>query len=155
MRSGESNNMFYPKFKRLKSCTDAQLSKYFPSVRAAVALIVIPAIVIVIIYFFNIVGEVVSDKHFPAVREYEKRLAAIKKDLPANAVVNYISNSHEEDDLINTEFVLIPVRVVAGLKPRHDLLLYQSFKKARQPEFKGYTLKKNYGNGVLLFIRNK
>ena len=147
--------MFSKKLKKLKSYADAQLSKYFPSVRGAVLLIVIPAFFIVIAYFFNTVTGIATGKDYPAILEYENRLASIKKDLPATAVVNYISNSNNQKDMINTAYVLIPVRVVAGLKPRHDLLVYQGFNKAKKPKFKGYTLKKNYGNGVMLFNRNK
>ena len=141
--------------KKLKFYGDALLSKYFPSARAPVLLIVIPAFFIVIIYFVNIAGEVTTGKKYRAILEFEKRLADVKKDLPLNAVVNYVSNSNAQDDLINTAYVLIPIRVVAGLKHGHDFLIYQNFNKAKKPEFKGYTLKKNYGNGVMLFNRNK
>ena len=145
--------MFREKFKKLKSYADAQLSNYFPAVRGAVLLIVIPAIFIVPIYFFSILTEIVSGEIEIPVLEYETRLAAIKKDLPANAVVNYVSNSTAPDDLIDAEYVLVPVRIVQGLKPMHDLLIFQNFNTAEIPEFEGYTLKKNYGNGVMLFER--
>jgi hypothetical protein len=98
---------------------------------------------------------VVTGKKYRPVLVHEKRLAAVKKDLPAAAVVNYVSDSKEQGDLINTEYVLIPVRVVGGLKPRHDLLIYQGFNTAKRPEFEGYALKKDYGNGVILFGRKK
>jgi hypothetical protein len=147
--------MFIDKLKKFISYADAQLSKYFPSVRPAVLLIVIPAFFIVIAYFLNTVTGIASGKDYPAILEYENRLASIKKDLPVTAVVNYVSNSNKQKDLINTAYVLIPVRVVAGLKPRHDLLIYQSFNTTGMPEIKGYTLKKNYGNGVVLFNRVK
>jgi hypothetical protein len=70
-------------------------------------------------------------------------------------VVNYVSNSKELDDLINAEYVLIPVRTVEGLTPMQDLLIFHNFDTAEMPEFEGYTLKKNYGNGVVLFKRDK
>jgi hypothetical protein len=57
--------------------------------------------------------------------------------------------------LINAAYVLIPVRIIAGLKPKHDLLVYHNFNTAELPEFEGYALKKNYGNNVILFKRNK
>jgi hypothetical protein len=145
--------MFRGKIKKLKSYTDAQLSNYFPSVRGAVLLIVIPALFIVIIYFLSILTEIVTGKIHRPVLELESRFAAIKKDLPVNAVVNYVSNSKAPDDLINAEYVLIPVRIVKGLKPMHDLLVFQNCDTAELPEFEGYTLKKNYGNGVMLFKR--
>jgi len=148
-----SFKMFRQKFIKLKSYADAQLSNYFPSVRGAVLLIVIPAVFIVPIYFFSILSEIVTGKTHRPVLEYETRLAAIKKDLPANAVVNYVSNSTAPDDLIDAEYVLVPVRIVKGLKPMHDLLIFQNFDTAEIPEFEGYTLKTNYGNGVMLFKR--
>ena len=146
--------MFREKFKKLKSYADAQLSNYFPAVRGAVLLIVIPAIFIVPIYFFSILTEIVTGKTHRPVLEYEIRLAAIKKDLPVNAVVNYVSNSKAPDDLIDAEYVLVPVRLVKGLEPMHDFLVFQNFETVPTPEFEGYTLKKDYGNGVMLFKRN-
>jgi len=143
------------KINKLKSRADAQLSKYFPSVHGVVLLIIIPAFFIVIIYFINILTEIVTGKNYRSVLEYETRLATIKKDLPFNAVVNYVSNSEAPDDLINAEYVLIPVRMVEGLKPMYDLLVFQNFNTTKLPEFEGYTLKHNYGNGVVLFKRNK
>ena len=148
------SKMFGEKLKKLKSYAYAQLSKYFPSVRGAVLLIVIPAIFIVPIYFFSILTEIVTGKIHRPVLVLETRLASIKKDLPVNAVVNYVSNSKEPNDLINTRYVLILVRIVKGLKPMHDLLIFLNFDTADMPEFEGYTLKKNYGNGVMLFKRN-
>ena len=148
-------NMFGEKLKKLKSYADAQVSNYFPAVRGAVLLIVIPAIFIVPIYFFSILTEIVTGKTHRPVREYEIRLAAIKNDLPVNAVVNYVSNSNAPDDLIDAEYVLVPVRLVKGLTPMHDFLVFQNFDTVAMPEFEGYTLKKDYGNGVMLFKRNQ
>ena len=147
--------MFGKKIKKLKSYIDAQLSNYFPAVRGTVLLIVIPAIFIVPIYFVSILAEIVTGKTHRPVLEYENRLAAIKKDLPVNAVVNYVSNSKAPYDLINAAYVLIPVRIVEGPKPAHDLLIFQNFDAAEIPKFEGHTLKKDYGNGVMLFKRIK
>ena len=147
--------MFREKLNKIKTRADAQLSKYFPSVHGVVLLIVIPAFFIVIIYFINILTEIVTGKNYRSVLEYEIRLASIKKDLPVNAVVNYVSNSKAPDDLIDAEYVLVPVRLVKGLSPMHDFLVFQDFKTVPTPKFEGYTLKKNYGNGVMLFKRNK
>jgi len=147
--------MISNKLNKIKAWADAQLSKYFPTVRGAVLLIVIPAFFIVIIYFISIVTEIIKDKEYRSVVDYEARLAAIKQDLPPNAVVNYVSNSKAPDDLINAAYVLIPVRMVEGLKPMHDLMVFQNFNSTKLPEFEGYTLKRNYGNGVVLFKRNK
>jgi len=147
--------MIRKKLNKIKVWADAQLSKYFPAVHGAVLLIVIPAFFIVIIYFISILTEIIKDEEYRSVVDYEARLAAIKQDLPPNAVVNYVSNSEAPDDLINAAYVLIPVRMVEGLKPMHDLLVFHNFNTAELPEFDGYALKKNYGNNVILFKRNK
>jgi hypothetical protein len=44
--------------------------------------------------------------------------------------------------------------LVWGLEPPHDLLVVQNLNKPGIPNFKGYKLLKNYGNGVLLFKRS-
>ena len=147
--------MISKKLNKIKIWADAQRSKYFPAARGAVLLIVIPAFFIVIIYFISILTEIIKDEEYQSVVDYEARLAAIKQDLPPNAVVNYVSNSEAPDDLINAAYVLIPVRMVEGLKPMHDLLVFQNFNSAELPEFEGYIVKHNYGNGVVLFKRNK
>jgi len=152
---GAVGTMMSNKLNKIKAWADAQLSKYFPAVRGAVLLIVIPAFFIVIVYFFSILSEIIKDEEYRSVVDYEARLAAIKQDLPPNAVVNYVSNSKAPDDLINAAYVLIPVRIVEGLKPKHDLLVFHNFNTAELPEFDGYALKKNYGNNVILFKRNK
>jgi len=139
----------------LKSYLQDRLTQYFPSVRGVVLLIVIPSLLIVTVYFLSILKEIVTAKNHQTVINYENRLAPLKKDLPAHAVVNYVSNSKAPDDLINAEYVLIPVRIVDGLKPMRDLLVFQNIVTAEMPKFEGYTLKKNYGNGVMLFKRNK
>ena len=147
--------MFRKKLKNLKALADARIAKYFPTVRGAVLLIVIPAFFIVTVYFFNILNEIVrGNKSYDSVVECEKRLAFVKKDLPVRAVVNYVSNRDEPDDVINAEYVLIPVRIVKGLQPKRDLLIYQTVDAAEIPKFEGFALKKNYGNGVILFKRN-
>jgi hypothetical protein len=143
------------KFKNLNAFADSQLSRYFPAVRGAVLLIVIPAFFIVVVYFFSILNDIARGKSYDSVLESEKRLAPLKKDLPVTAVFNYVSSRKEPDDVINTEYVLVPVRMVEGLKPKHELLVYQTFNPAEIPNFKGYTLKKNYGNGVILYKRNE
>ena len=147
--------LYRKNLKNLKIFGDAQLSRFFPGVRGAVLLIVIPAFFIVTVYFFSILTEIVQGKNsYDSVLECEKRLASIKKDLPVTSVVNYVSNRKEPDDLINAEYVLIPVRIVEGLQPKRDLLIYQTVDTAEIPKFEGYALKKNYGNGVILFKRN-
>lgn len=145
--------MFKKEVKRIQLKADSLISQYFPSVRGPVSLIIIPTIFIVTIYFFTILLEIVTGKVNIPILQYEKCLASIKKDLPSDAVVNYVSTSKRTDDLINASYVLIPVRVVKGLAPMHDFLIFLDFEKVELPEFKNYTLKKNYGNGVMLFKR--
>ena len=147
--------MFSKKLNKLKSWADVQLSKYFPAVRRAVLLIVIPAFFIIPIDFISNLAEIVKGQKYRSVLDYESRLASVKKDLPSNAVVNYVSNSKAPDDLINAEYVLIPVRIVEGRKPMRDLLIFHNFSTTKLPEFDGYTLQHNYGNAVVLFKRNK
>ncbi len=147
--------MFSKKLNKLKSWADVQLSKYFPAVRRAVLLIVIPAFFIIPIDFISNFAEIVKGQMYRSVLDYESRLASVKKDLPSKAVVNYVSNSKAPDDLINAEYVLIPVRIVEGQKPMRDLLIFHNFSTTKLPEFDGYTLQHNYGNAVVLFKRNK
>lgn len=147
--------MIRNKINIIKAWADAQLSKYFPAAHRAVLLIVIPAFFIVIVYFISILTEIIKDEEYRSVVDYEARLAALKQDLPPNSIVNYVSNSEAPDDLINAEYVLIPVRMVEGLKPMHDLLVFHNFNIAELPEFDGYALKKNYGNKVILFKRTQ
>jgi hypothetical protein len=142
-------------FNKLNAVKEALLAKYFPAVRGAVLLIVVPAFFVVVVYFFSILIEIARGEDYLSVVESEKRLAAIKKDLPDKALVNYVSDRKEPDDAINAEYVLIPVRLVEGRKPRRDLLVYQTPDIAKTRDFEGYTLIKNYGNGVMLFKRIK
>ena len=147
--------MIRNKKNKIKVWADAQLSKYFPAVHGAVLLIVIPAFFIVIVYFISILTEIIKDEEYRSVVDYEARLAVLKQDLPPNSIINYVSNSKVPDDLINAEYVLIPVRVVRGLKPMQDFLVFHNFNIAELPEFDGYALKKNYDDKVILFKRIK
>jgi hypothetical protein len=61
---GAAGPMIRKKLNKLKACADTQLSKYFPSVRRAVLLIVIPAFFIVIVYFFSILTEIIKDEDY-------------------------------------------------------------------------------------------
>ena len=132
-----------------------KVSRYFPSVRWPVLLIIIPAVFIVIIYFFTNLTEIVTGRVNRPILDYEERLAPVKNDLPANALVNYISTSKRNDDLINARYSLIPVRIIKGLMPIQDFLIFLDLDGTEMPEFEGYTLKKNYGNGVMLFERDR
>ena len=131
-----------------------KFNRYFSSVRGAVWLIVLPAIFIIVLYFFSSFNEIVIKKERSKMIDYEKRFAALKKDLPKHAFVNFISNQDSARDYFAARYVLIPARLLRGLKPQHNYLVAQLSDPTKVPDFKGYTLKKDYGNGVMLFSRN-
>ena len=138
-----------------KAYCKARTNRYFPSVRGAVLLIVIPALIIVPVYFLTVVKEIVVDKRFSPGIYYEERFAAVRQDLPAYASVNFVSDQHTENgDFLYVRYALVPARMVKGLKPAHDLLVVQYLNTRGIPGFKGYQLLKNYGNGVMLFRRS-
>jgi hypothetical protein len=129
-------------------------NRYFSSVRAGVWLIVLPAIFIIVIYFLSSFNEIVVKKERSKMIDYENRFAALKKDLPKHAFVNFVSNQDSARDYLAARYVLIPVRLWRGLEPQHDYLVAQVSDPTRLPKFKGYTLKKDYGDGVMLFSRS-
>lgn len=131
-----------------------KFNRYFSSVRAGVWLIVLPAIFIIIFYFFGSFNQIVIKKERSKMIDYEKRFAALKKDLPKHAFVNFVSNQDASRDYFAARYVLIPARVWRGLEPQHDYLIAQVSDPTRLPNFKGYRLKKDYGDGVLLFSRS-
>ena len=139
-----------------KAYFQARIRRYFPCVRAAVLLIVVPASCIVPVYFLTVVKEIVVDKRFSPGIYYEKRFAAVRQDLPAHASVNFISDQQqvENGDFLYVRYALIPARLVKGLKPAHDLLVVQYLNTPGIPSFNGYRLSKDYGNGVMLFRRS-
>jgi hypothetical protein len=129
-------------------------NRYFSSVRAGVWLIVLPAIFIIVIYFLSSFNEIVVKKERSKMIDYENRFAALKKDLPKHAFVNFVSNQDSARDYLAARYVLIPVRLWRGLEPQHDYLVVLVSDPTKLPSFKGYTLKKDYGDGVLLFSRS-
>jgi hypothetical protein len=131
-----------------------KLDRYFSSVRAGVWLIVLPAIFIIIFYFFSSFDEIVIRKERSKMIGYEKRFAALKKDLPRHAFVNFVSNQDSIRDYFAARYVLIPARLLRGLEPQHNYLVVQLSDQTKPPNFKGYTLQKDYGNGVMLFSRS-
>ena len=105
--------------------------------------------------FIDILSEVVIEKRRSEVADYENRFASIQKDLPANAYINYVTDQEYAPDFIRVRYALIPARMVYGLSPRHEYLVVQYLNSAKIPNFEGYTLKKNYENGVMLFQRSR
>lgn len=130
-----------------------KFNRYFSSARAGVWLIVVPAVVIVIIYFLGAYNETVIKKERSSMIDNEKRYAVLKKDLPGHAFVNFISNQDASREYFAARYALIPARLVRGLEPRHDYLLVRVSDLSERPCFIGYRLKKDYGNGVMLFSR--
>jgi hypothetical protein len=147
--------MVKEKIEIFKAYYKARINRYFPSVRGAVLLIVVPAFIITTVYFLTVIKEIIIDKRFGPGIYYEERFAAVRQDLPAHASVNFVSDQHTENgDFLYVRYALVPARMVRGLKPTHDLLVVQYLNTPGIPSFKGYQLLKNYGNGVMLFRRS-
>jgi len=148
--------MVKEKLEPFKAYCQARISRYFPSVRGAVLLIVVPAFLIVPVYFLTVVKEIIVDKRFSPGIYYEKRFAAVRQDLPAHAAVNFVSDQQqiENGDFLYVRYALVPARMVKGLKPAHELLVVQYLTTPGIPRFNGYQLSKNYGNGIMLFRRS-
>ena len=141
-------------FKKLTSYVHQWWSRYFRSIRPTVLLIIIPAGFIVPVYFYNIATEIFIEKYHQPAIDYELRFAPLRKDLPRFAVFNYVTDqSAIEDDFVLMRYTLVPARPVDGLQPRQDYLVAQYLNTHKVPEFKGYILKRNYGNGVMLYQR--
>jgi len=140
---------------KIKSYLKSRINKFFPGVRWPVLLIVIPALLIGIYNLLDILSEVVIEKRRSEAADYENRFASIQKDLPANTSVNYVTDQENDSDYIHVRYALIPARMVSGLSPRHEYLVVQYLNSAKIPNFEGYTLQKNYENGVMLFQRSR
>jgi len=140
---------------KIKSYLEIRINKYFPGVRWPALLIVIPALLIGTYTFLNIFSEVVIENRRSQMAAYEKRFASIQKDLPAYAYFNYVTDQEYYPDFIRVRYALIPARIVRGLSPRQKYLVVQNLDSTNIPQFKGYTLKKDYQNGVMLFQRSR
>lgn len=137
-----------------KSYLANPFKRYFPTLRGAVWLILLPAVLVIIFNFVSFFNEIVIQRERSPMIDYEKKYAALKKDLPEHAFVNFVSDRNKARDFLAARYVLVPVRLIRGLKPQHDHLLVQSSDPARIPSYEGYHLKKDYGKGVLLFARS-
>ena len=137
----------------IKIFLENKFNQYFSTVRSCVWLIILPAALVVIIYFFSSFNEIVINKERSKIIEYEKKYATLKQDLPEHAFVNFVSNQDPTRDYIAARYALIPARLLRGLEPQHNYLVAQLSDPSKLPDFKGYTLKKDYGNGVMLFSR--
>jgi hypothetical protein len=135
---------------------DKVMNRFFPGVKGAALLIILPACFVVIIYFFQHLTEAFTTSENDRVVEYEKKYASLKKDLPLRAVVNYVTDQDDQpkDFFAVVVYVLVPIRITRGLKPQQDYLIVDYLNKTHTPKFNGYTLKKKYRNGIMLFKRN-
>jgi len=140
---------------KIKLYLEIRINKYFSAVRWPVLLIVIPALLIGTYTLLNILSEVVIEKRRSQMAAYEKRFASIQKDLPAYAYVNYVTDQKDSPDFIRVRYALIPALIVQGLSPNKEYLVAHYLNSTNIPQFEGYTLKKNYKNGVMLFQRNR
>jgi len=138
---------------KIKPYLEIRINKYFPAARWPVLLIVIPALLIGTYTLLQILSEVVIEKRRSQMAAYEKRFASIQKDLPAYATVNYVTDQEYSPDFIRVRYALIPARIVRGQAPMQKYLVVHYLNSTNIPQFKGYALKKNYQNGVMLFIR--
>jgi hypothetical protein len=139
---------------RVKSYSGHLLNRYFPSVRGIVLLIVLPATIIVTSQFFYYsFVQFATSKDPDRMVDYEKSFAPLKKDLPSHAFVNYVSNKNYSGDYFSARYVLIPVRLVRGLNPQYNYLVVHLSDPNIIPQFDGYTLKKDYDNGIILFTK--
>ena len=135
--------MVNEKIEIIRSFCRTKINRYFPSVRGAVLLIVIPAIFIVPIYFLTVAKETIIDNRRGRGPIYENRFAAVRDDLPANAPFNYISDLVDHQDWFYARYAVIPARLVQGLEPPHDLLVVEYLNTPGIPSFNGYKLLKN------------
>jgi hypothetical protein len=147
--------MIKKKSKQIVSGLEKLRATHLTAKRAALLLIVVPACVIAITYCFSILTEVVNNIKPLKVVEYENRLAPLKKDLPLNSLVNYVSKQKKaRRNFYIARYIMIPSRIVKGKKPKHKYLIVETPEGDRAPAYKGYTLNRNYGNGLFLFKRN-
>ena len=140
---------------KIKSFLEIRINKYFPAARWPVILIVVPALLIGTYTLINIFSEVAIQKKRSRTAAYMKRFAPVQKDLPSYANVSYVSDQDFSGDYILVRYALIPARIVLGLASGHEYLVAQYLESTNIPQFEGYTLKKNYQNGVMLFQRSR
>lgn len=140
--------------KKAKLLLENYLIRYFPSVRRIVLLIVLPAFFIIIFQLFYSFIQIVILKDNDRMVDYEIWFAPLKKDLPTNSFVNYVSYQDYSGDYFSARYVLIPIRLVRGLKPQFDYLVVHFPEPNNIPKFEGYILKKTYGKGIMLFMRS-
>jgi len=68
-----------------------------------------------------------------------------------SAILTAMEQIIENGHFLQARDVLVPLRMVRGLKPAHDLLAVQYLNTAGISSFNGYRLSKDDGNGVMSF----
>lgn len=131
-----------------------KLNRYVSSVRKGVWLIVLPAFFTTIFYLLNNFTDVVIKEKRSRMIDYETKFASLRNELPKHANVNFVSDQDDLKSFFAVRYVLVPARLSRGLQPQHDYLIVQSPDLTKLPHFKGFDLKKDYGNGVALFSRS-
>lgn len=147
--------MFNGQVKMLKFYLDKVLNRFLPGVKGVALLIILPTCFVVISYFFQNLTDTFINLENDRLMECEKKYASLKKDLPKNAVVNYLTDRDDRGlHLTMVIYTLVPNRIISGKKPQQNYLIVDNLNKTQTPKFKGYTLKRRYGNGIMLFERN-
>ena len=145
--------MFHEQLRMFKFNLGNRLNRLLPGVKGVALLIILPACLIVIFYFFSNLKETLATEEDNKVIHYAKRFAPLKEDLPRKAVVNYVTDQVEGYDFSVALYVLVPVRIIRGLKPQQNFLIANYKIRKQTPKFEGYTLKKKYRSGLMLFER--
>jgi hypothetical protein len=146
--------MFNGQLKMLRFYLDSVLNRFLPGVKGVALLIILTAFFVVIFYFLSNLTEIFTAEKNDKVVVYEKKFAPLKEDLPRKAVVNYVTDHMENYDFSIAVYVLVPIRIIRGLKPQQNYLIAHYVNKTKTPKFEGYTLKRKYRNGIMLFERN-
>ena len=147
--------MFNEQIKMLKFYLDQVLNRFLPGIKGVGLIIILPACFVVIIYFFGNLNDTFTTLEDNKVVKLEKKYTSLKKDLPIRAVVNYVTDQGNRGLIFSiVDYVFVPIRIIRGLKPQQDYLIVDYLDKTQTPKFKGYTLKRRYSNGIMLFERN-
>ena len=82
----------------------------------------------------------------------EQRFAGLKRDLPADGMVGYVSDLSENGILLAAQYALVPVLIVEH--PPTGLVIGSFSRPMDYAEFgrvRGLTLIKDYGDGITLY----
>jgi hypothetical protein len=146
--------MFNGQVKMLKFYLVKVLNRFLPGIKGAGLIIILPTCFVVIINFFLNLNETFTRDDNKVVK-IEKKIAPLKKDLPIKAVVNYVTDQGDRGPFFSIlDYAFVPIRIIRGREPQQDYLIVDYLDKTQTSLFKGYTLKRRYSNGIMLFERN-